>query len=520
MKRIYLLLLTRRIELLLTTISTGILVYFLWFHWQLGLYRYFDVDEFAHLHWAAQMAAGQKPYIDFFLFFPPGFYVFLMPLFWFGSGIAPIVMGRILEFVVFTGVIGISIALFWYVRRAWSALLVGVILAFLPLPFDKFIEIRPDTLATLLVLLGMLFQIRSMRTFRKRVDPYYGLLGRSGWWAGVMYGASILVLPKVIPHVVFAAGVLVARDIWEKYCDLRHGCAPKYNSFPFSAGLVVPFVLFGVWALTLGNIGQVVYSLTTLPLEANRISRTFIMMPDLFFYPNEIFYGSGGYGISLLANHGVWIIGLLFGLYRLLTPSFPGGKQGIWEELLIAGSFMVNVVFYVLIVPLKHAQYLIPIAVFVAWFIADAANAFWIRVRQRPIGQILFFALLLVGYGVLFQAFMLSVRPKFAWTNTRDLKVLDALFTSIPKTEFLLDLDGRTMYYPSPYPVCCLPFGQFAPFLSRTLPPLSDSLEQTMTKYIYQGQLQRVTTLLAEDQEYIRTRYEPYQGNVELLVRK
>lgn len=502
----------RRIEFWFACALIGLLLYFLWFHWQLGLHRYFDADEFAHLHWAAQMAAGQKPYIDFFLFFPPGFYVMLVPLFWLGSGITPIVAGRILEFMIFTGVVGVSIVLFWYVRRSWIAIIVGVILAFLPLPFDKFIEIRPDTLATLFVLVGLLFQIRWMHSHRDRpsharVDP----LRSSGLWAGLCYSFSLLVLPKTLPQVVFSC-VIATIVCWQN---------KRQKIRPFIVGLVTPLLITGVWLLTLGNISQVWYSLTKLPFEANQISKYFIMMPDLFFYPNEIFYGRGGYTFPLLVNHGIWIIGLLVGLYRLLTPTFPKGKDRAWEELLIAGSFMVNVIFYVVIVPLKHAQYLIPIAVFVAWYVADGAFMMWEKMRNtNMIATAIIFVVVILGGGGLVGAFVQVNRPKLLWTNAKDLKDLDVLFATIAKTEYILDLDGRTMYYPSPYPVCCLPFGQFAPFLSRKLPSLSQSLEQTKTKYISEGTLKRTTTLLPQDQAYIRDHYQP-SGDIDgLLVRK
>ncbi len=494
----------RRLEFWVTLAFVGLLLYFLWFHWQLGLYRYFDADEFAHLHWASQMAAGQKPYIDFFLFFPPGFYVMLVPLFWLGSGITPIVAGRILEFMLFVGVVGVAIALFWYVRRSWTAIIVGVVLAFLPLPFDKFVEIRPDTLATLFVLVGLLFQIRWMREWDTR----------DGVVSGIAYGLSLVMLPKVVPQVVFSCAVAGIACWQHKRQKIR----------PFIMGFFSPLLVTVAWLVTLGNVDMVWYSLTKLPVEANQISKYFIMMPDLFFYPNEIFYGSSGYTFPLLVNHGIWIIGLLFGLYRLLTPTFPRGKQGIWEEILIAGSFMVNVIFYVLIVPLKHAQYLIPIAVFVAWYVADGAFMMWEKIRNTNIfATAIIFVIVILGgglVGVMVGAFVQVNRPKLAWTNAKDLADLEKLYSLIPRNEYVLDLDGRTLYYPSPYPVCCLPFGQFAPFLSRKLPSLSAALEQTKTKYISEGTLKRTSTLLPQDQAYIRDHYQPSPVIEGLLVRK
>jgi hypothetical protein len=118
-----------------------------------------------------------------------------------------------------------------------------------------------------------------------------------------------------------------------------------------------------------------------------------------------------------------------------------------------------------------------------------------------------------------YQTYRLANVPKLAWTNADALVTMDKVYRNIPVTEYILDLDGRTMYYPSPYFACCIPFGQFAPFLSRSLPSLSHALERTKTKYIYQGQLERVKTLEQADQAYIREHYAPMDGDIQILRR-
>ncbi len=497
--------------------SFALLLFFLFWHLRLGLVRYFDVDEYAHLHWASQIVMGRRPYIDFLTFFPPGFAWFLTPVFWFFSGTAPFFSGRVLAFGVFAAIVGTSMVLFWMLRRSWAAIAAGAILAFLPIPFDKYLEIRPDSLATFLAMAGMIFQIQGMREIggKKQNVPSFLFV------AGIFYGASLLVLPKVLPQVLVAVGVVIFMDVGKKISIWRHGRDAKYISFPFFGGLAIPIALFGLWALTLGNLDVVIYSLTTLPVEANKISQFFIMMPDLFFYPNALFYGQDGWARGLVVNHILWFIGLGVGIYRLVTPFLARGRDGVWEELLVSGTLFVQVIFYVLIVPLKHAQYLIPIGVLVAWYAADGIYMAWEWVKTRRVGRIAFAGVFVVAALTLLKTFLEISSPKLFWTNQAAMDSLTRIFATIPKDAFVLDLDGRTLYYRDPYYACCLPFGQFTQFLSRPLPPLSQALEQTKTPYIYQGELKRVTTLTPEDQAYINSNYAPWQaGDDQLLVRK
>lgn len=487
----------RFIEYCLIIGTLVLLSVFLIWHYRLGISRYIDVDEFAHLSWSYQMFSGRKPYIDFLLFFPPGFHVFLMPLFAIGSGVTPILAGRVFAFIVFVMLVGVTMLLFWMVRRSWAALLAGVILAFLPLPFDKFLEIRPDTLATVFAILGMIFQI-----------------SRKNFLSGLAYGLSLLVLPKVLPQIVVATIVLVSFDVWKKNCKFHHGRDAKYITFPFVFGLGLPLLLFGLWVLTLGNPDQVIYSLTKLPVEANKISETFIMQPDLFFYPNTIFYGASGWSTGLLVNHAIWIVAIFVAAYRLVIPLN-------WSEFLIAATFFVYVIFYVLVVPLKHAQYLIPIAVFVAFYAADAVNLLWRKIiGVNFIAAASLSTLYIIGLGFMWKVFVAVNSPKLAWTNEDTIKQLTVIYQTIPTAEYILDLTGETLYYRHPYPACCIPFGQAAPYLTRPLPSLAQTLEKTQTKYVFEGGVKRITTLLPVDQAYISVHYLPYPAIAGLLVRK
>jgi hypothetical protein len=384
---------------------TGVVsLVFLYWHLQIGLVRYFDVDEYAHLHWASHLFVGKLPFIDYLSFFAPAFHWFLAPIFLFGWGTtAPFITARVVSWIVFVSICITSALLYHEIRKNWLfATLTVLLLAWLPMPFDKYIEIRPDSLATLLTMLAILFQVYWMKQGKMR----------DAILTGVFYSLSLLVLAKMVPNIAIGVGIALlfafstgpaagflprkptrgpllgspsARvtrffetllNIFKRYIKFNW---PKLKWFVI--GLAIPLVLFGIWLLMLGNLPLVLYSLVKLPIEANKISKYFIMMPMLFFYPNGIFYGADGWNRILVTNHIVWIIGLFFGTYRLFTPFNYGGRKSWLIELLVASQFIIQVLFYVGYVPLKHAQYLIPIGVFVAFFAADAAQSLWEKVK-------------------------------------------------------------------------------------------------------------------------------------------
>jgi hypothetical protein len=498
---------------ILVGVSVVLGAIFLWWHFKLGMTRYFDADEYAHMHWTAQILMGKRPFVDFLTFFPPGFAWFLSLSFlgvW--GTVQPFLNARLMMFFLFAATAGVAALLFWGQRKnLLGAILVVVFVSFLPMPFDKYLEIRPDLLATFVILLATFFQVKWMGTAKSK----YAVL------TGIFYSVSYLVLPKMVPNI--AAGIVVAA--WyvlngKTITSVKDRQAIIAEIKPFALGLIAPAVIFLLWALTLGDFGAVWYSLTALSIESNRISKFFIMMPDLFFYANGIYYGQNGYTMGLYANHVLWVVGLGFGVWRMITPFLTVEKKKVNAEILIALQCFVQVVFYVLLVPLKHAQYLIPIGVFVGYYCADFIVAVWNMAEKRSTFRFLFAGAFLAGAVFLYQTFLSVNEVKLGWTNNQDISKLKELYGKIPQDSYVLDLDGRMLYTKDPYYACCIPFGQFAEFLSRPLPSLPDALEKTGTKYINQGGLERITTLPWTDQQYIYGNYKPMDGDKTIFVRK
>lgn len=498
----------KQIVLYLEYVILGSLLLFLmYWHFRVGLARFFDVDEFTHLHWAANIARGEKPYLDFFTFFTPGFYWFLAPLFWiFGKSIALFTAARVVAFCIFAGMIALTGWLFRLTRSRRFFLLPLVILAFLPMPFDKYMEVRPDNLSTLFGLAGVFLQIIALKfATHPKIRTFWFL-------SAISYATSMIVLVKSLPFV--AMGVFIWMLDAQIYpwilSSLSKRKVVKFvwpaDSVWFVYGLGGVCLLFGIWLIALGDITTVVYSLTKMPFEANTIGRIYIMEPHLFFFPNASFYGGWGMTPAFLVNHLFWTIGLLMGVYRMFTPfiTADGERKDVLAEALISGIFMVSVFGYVQFFPMKHSQYLIPIAIFVAFYCAD-----FLSLLLRRLGWISPAALLLLALCVANMTVTVN-SPKLLMNSTVQMQQVELLRAKIGDKQ-VLDLDGRAFFSRDPYEICCLPFGTFTRFLSRPPESLSAVLERKKVPYIYQGDSGRFWELTA-DMPYIRETYERVPG--------
>lgn len=478
---------------------------------QLGINRYFDADEFAYLHWAHNVFTGRLPYKDFLSYIPPGFLYLVAPLYWLTHDTGILYFGRIFSFVVFSGLVAAIIVLFWQMRgHLLMAIVAGLLLAFIPIPADKFIEIRPDNAAMLFAVLGLIAQAMAFSSVKKSY----------AWFiAGMLYMASLLILPKTFPQVVVAMGVSCLW--WRK----GGGLLPvrTHSIIVFVAGFLVPLVIFCGWILismrSMSELSLVWYSLTKLPFEAQRISALFPLQPDLYFYPNNLLYGAPGWNVGLFVNHAVWLLGLMTGSVRVVLPFLANGKKGAWIESIVAGAFMGYIVSFMYGYPMRHEQYLIPVSIFVIFYAADGLYVLWESLPKKP-------GFLMAG-GVIFAVLLSGMvwvntrvnEPKMAFINANDYRVLRYALQTIPLGSYMFDLVGTTIYFADPYYVSAVPFGQWAPYLSRVLPSIPQALENTGVKYIYEGRLGRLDNLPVDAVSYIRKSFRPVTGVPGMYVR-
>ena len=483
--------------------------------WKLnvGMTRFFDIDEFSYLHWVGNLAAGQRPYVDYFMFFPPGFLFFFLPLFWMFSGDPAIfVAGRVLALIIFIALLIVVSALYGKLRSWKYALLPLVLLAFLPMPYDKLVEIRPDNLSTLFAVIGVAFQVYAGMSVSKRA--------RFLWLAaGVSHALSLIVFPKTIPFTVVAFAGAAWYFWWfsiRKNGEVVGDVFKRIVQSPlwwFVGGFAAAMGVLFLWLLTLGDFSQVWYSLTLLPFEANRISRFYIMEPHLFFFPNGSFYGAPGLTNGFLANHAIWAFGIVVGIVRLLTPvvTADGDRKKVIAEVIMAGSFILLAALYVMFYPMKHSQYLIPIAVFVAFYAADGLEGIltWLA---RHTGRWSEVGLLAVVAGLCIWITPQVNAVKLSWSNDDQLRQLKLLTEAVPNNATVFDLEGRMVFWKDGYDICCVPFGGFIDYMSKKPPPVAQRLEEKKVPYIYQSDSRRLYSLSHADRIYIQQYYEPVEG--------
>jgi len=469
---------------------TSVLVYLLYWRFQVSQTRFFDVDEFSYMHWTAQIARGEHMYTDFFSYITPGFMWVFAPIYWIcGVSVQVFTAARTVSFIIFLGILG-SLGYLFGITRGWKwALLPVVMLAFLPMPYDKFLEIRPDNLATLLAIVGVIGEIWAIR---KKNNNWPWLV------SGLAYGASLFVLVKTLPFVAVGAGVAILSS---------------RKKFPlFMLGIIVPWALFILGETVAGRLSIMWYSLTRLPFEAYKTAVNYYMGPNLLFYPNDWFYGRGSSPITfgLIVNHVIWILALVVGAYRLVTP-VRGKKDDTLIELLIAGIFFVSVASYIKFFPLKHSQYLISIAVFVAYYAADGLANFFDWLTSAGGRESL--SIVLLGFAYLLVVVTRDVNtPKLLWTNTAQLTEVATLIQTVPLTDRVVDLEGRMVFWPDGYPVSGLPFDAFLSYVSRRPPPLAQYLAIHPAEYIYEGDSNRFITFSAENLAYIKAHFAPVAG--------
>ena len=166
-----------------------ILIIFLIWRFKLGITRYFDIDEFAHLHWGYSLFIGERPYTDFFYLFPPFFlYVISSLIAVWGRSVTMLLSARILIFTASAGSAFIILQLGKKMRSLSFGLLAAIVFIFLPLPSDKLLEIRPDNIAIFLALLGLYLFILGEEKQRKKYL----------FFSGLCYSVSLGIVPKTV----------------------------------------------------------------------------------------------------------------------------------------------------------------------------------------------------------------------------------------------------------------------------------------------------------------------------------
>lgn len=482
-----------------------LLLYFLYWRYKLGLVRYFDVDEFAHLHWGYSLFAGEFPYRDFFYLFPP---FFLYPIAGiisiFGRTATSVIQARVFIFAVFCLTTIVLILIGKKMKNLETGLLAALILAIIPIPSDKMLEIRPDLVAVVLSLIGIYTFILGME---KKKNIYLFISGLS-FFTGLGF----------VPKTVFY--LLPVGVVWSYFIarDLSRGPLAKARSplirslIRFLLGALIPILLLVFLLFSYGKPQFAIFSMTKV---ANSITATlghkFYMRPDIFFYPNDTYYGLYGYSQPYWLNLAIYIIASLWAIHRFL--SFKNMR-----EFLVAGAFFANLYAFVYIFPLKHAQYLIMIAPFIAYYFADFVNVIpaktgihGFRVKH--------------GMTVLLLIYLAYVgdtmyKQKIKWGNRSVLDKLNKILNALPAKTPIFDLTGETIFFPNGYYFCCLPYGQYEESLLFNLPDMESEFNKRGTQAVHAGGQERLNVLPNLQRKFIEEKFRPSDIDQSLWIRR
>jgi hypothetical protein len=477
------------------------LIFFLIWHYRLGITRYFDVDEYAHLHWGYSLSIGEKPYTGFFYIFPPFFLYPIAAIFKiFGRTAEALIAGRVFIWMIFLATSFFLVLLGTKMRNLKTGILAAIVFAFIPLPTDKLLEIRPDLPALLFSLVGLYFFI--LGDGRNLTRNYF--------ISGLFYALSLCIVPKTVfflvpPMIILGFRIISENNIFRE--NMRRISV-------FILGLMIPTVILLFMLFSYGNFRFSWYSMTALSSESAKVlGAKFYMRPDIFFYPNQTFYGFGGFSMQYYLNLIIYVIGALFAIHRFISTA---EKEKRTRELMFGMTFFANLYAFVYIFPLKHAQYLIPLAFFISYyfadFIIDISRRLKLSILRAGILIAVLITIVVIGDGI--------NTEKLKWTNHSTGERINYLTSTLPANAAIFDLTGETVVFRNGYYFCCLPYGQYEEAFRFRTPNIEREMQQRDANYVYKGVTDRLKVLPYNDARYITENFVPIVPDGSLLKRK
>ena len=212
------------------------------------LVRYFDPDEFEHLHAARNIYQGMVPYRDYFEHHTPFLHFLIAPLYLFlGDKIPLIFVARSIMLIFTCGILYLTYRLTKLLYGFDAALYATMFLSYMIMFLEKTIEIRPDLPGVTFWLLTLIFFITGISSKRR----LYFLL------SGVMIGGAILSTQKSL----FAAVGLFLALVWFLF-DRRTGFSLKERAISFlwvGLGLLIPAVITCLYFLPQRALDDFIY---------------------------------------------------------------------------------------------------------------------------------------------------------------------------------------------------------------------------------------------------------------------
>lgn len=401
----------------------------------MSIIRFFDPDEFAHLHWTYLLLQGDIPYKDIFIYHIPIFQLFLIPIIALPPSPTLLLVSRIVMFFLL-GVLLLCIYILSVkiTGNKRVGLLAALIASTFPIIFDKLIEIRPDTLMMVLLLTSILLVWKT----KKHTSIFL---------SGMCFGLSILTLPKVLfalPAIVYLIGFSIPALV------------------PFFVGLFIPAGIFAIYLMYLGIAPLALHAI----LDLSRlilVERTFSAWMGFIPWPS-VYVDHGNISLPWIVSTGYWILGVI-GLFY------------VWRISRRATVFFLLYFLFGLITlfqfPSPHTQYHIPLAILVSITAAVVINTLPKALLALSLVTIL------ISFGMQYH-----IRIKNDNTNYEQLAVISDMLNISKPDETVFDMVGSYVFRPDGFPICCHRYGAFLDKLNPPPPLLREELVVRKTKFI------------------------------------
>jgi hypothetical protein len=450
--------------------------------------RYFDPDEFAHMHWAYLLTIGKLPYKDFFYYVLPLYQFFLSPIFFLRASADVVIAARVWQYFLYAANV---ILVYRIGAKATNSrhigLLSSVIFAAFPMTFDKTIDIRPDMLMVFFYLLSVDIIIYAERWDIKRALAF-----------GISIALSGLTLPKIVFAVPALVFLLFARKV-----------KPTMNSILWmGVGAAIP-VVFLLEYLTLNNLlSQATLSLLKDSVAVNAGKSPFSPWKALSPWP-LVYVESAGPSFPWYVNTVIWytaIAGLILMLVK--KPLF-----GIFNAI-----FFIAAIFFLFLFPAPYVQYFLPLSVFssilAAAILSFLSDSLRFITKNQTVTDFVYLCLITFVVSCLVASFdtQYRIRVRAGNSNEEQTGVINNLIKISKPEETVYDMVGSYVFRPDAYYFCCHPYGEFADNATVKPGPLRNFLVSNKTKYII---LDRTGMSLwqtpAPDLLFIKSHYVPSQ---------
>ena len=289
--------------------------------------RYFDPDEFEHLHFAWCISKGMVPYRDFFEHHSPWFHyalAALMPFYQvdrrFDDTLAFICLARRIDLMLAAAALALTFLLARLWRGSRSGWIAIALLAATPVFARKTFEIRPDVLALVLWLGCLVALVRALSAASLSVRRRAVLFALSG----LLLGSAIMTTQKLL--MVMPAFALAM--LWYVAAGQRQWRTRVREVGLQFAGFGVPVLATLGYFWSRGALGAFIYFNLTLNIHWKAHQSPFLLLHEGFAEnPSLLVFG----GLGLILEGFRESRQRAFSVGKLLILSSAGLIAGLWE---------------------------------------------------------------------------------------------------------------------------------------------------------------------------------------------